>query len=340
MIGWTLTRAAEAAALLDVDEADRTRWLEIAGKLAPYPVVDTPDGPVISPVPGDKHPSDRHSGRLAVVNLADEINLDSNPEDIELALRTARLFPERDTGMVFHLLGAAKNVGYAYLAKSQPSGTLDTHEARADAYWGDPERLLNSRSGRIHLFPCVPDGATVAFRDFQARNGFLVSAECRHGETVHLQITARRNVPCRFKAPWPRENVVVRRNSDRGLVRVDPDPPHSDGLVFQAKMGEIYTVERYDENASARAQDVAAVLGKSRHAPSSGRVPGVPATGISGPHPAACPDPSGFPLPATASCPGVVRRTKPEAGPLQRQACRHRRLDGARGWRLEVRPKA
>ena len=72
-----------------------------------------------------------------------------------------------------------------------------------------PEQLLNSRSGRIHLFPAVPDNAKVAFRDMQARGGFEVSAECVAGRVTCVQLHARRNVACRLMNPWPGHNIVL-----------------------------------------------------------------------------------------------------------------------------------
>ena len=250
MIKWTLIRAAEAAELLGLDSDLQAQWLEIAGNLAPYSTVPSPDGPVLPPVPGDTNPSSRHSGKLAPANLADEINLDSDPADIELALRTARHIRERDTSMVFHLLGAdpgiahrwyPKNCSWGYFYSGQRD-TLDTHDACVDAYWTEPERLLNSRSGRIHLFPCVQDSATVAFKDFQARNGFLVSAEYRSGETMYASITSRRDVPCRLANPWPSHMVTVIRERDGSRVDAEQDPVHDDGIVFQARSGESYSI--------------------------------------------------------------------------------------------------
>ncbi|MFC1738271.1 hypothetical protein ACFL1G_04370 [Planctomycetota bacterium] len=152
--------------------------------------------------------------------------------------------------MVFHLLGADPGIAHGWFPKNDSWGnfysgrpdTLDTHDTCVDAYWTEPERLLNSRSGRIHLFPCVQDSATVAFKDFQARNGFLVSAECQGGETSYVRITSRRDVPCRLANPWPSHMVTVIRERDGSRMDAEPDPAHDDGIVFQARYGESYSI--------------------------------------------------------------------------------------------------
>jgi hypothetical protein len=185
-------------------------------------------------VPGDTSLNDRHNGRFAPVNLADEINLDSKPEDIDLAIHTAERFnQERDAG-IYHLLGV-----------NPPGVVLNNHNARVNSYWAEPERLLNSRSGRIHLFPCVPDSATVAIKDFQAQKGFLVSAECRNGEITYVHITARRDVKCSMANPWPGHMVTVIRERDNTPVNTGPDPAYeSNGFAFQALQGESYLVAK------------------------------------------------------------------------------------------------
>ncbi|HEX3857074.1 MAG TPA: hypothetical protein VHY30_07250 [Verrucomicrobiae bacterium] len=57
---------------------------------------------------------------------------------------------------------------------------------------GDAETLLNSRSGRINLFPAVLPSSEVAFRNFQASGGFLVSAAKNAGGIYYVEIQARR----------------------------------------------------------------------------------------------------------------------------------------------------
>jgi hypothetical protein len=91
----------------------------------------------------------------------------------------------------------------------------------------------------------VPPGATIAFRDFQARGGFHVSAEMVNGQVSGVAITARRSIPCRLKNPWPGRRVRVRRGD--GEVPIHNDPQFADGLVFHAEAKVTYALSMGDE---------------------------------------------------------------------------------------------
>lgn len=218
MFRWLLNRAAEASELLGRDADLRGQWLDVANRLAPYPIYDTPEGPVFTDVPG-VNPIGKDYNWFAGVTptlLADEVNLDSDPRQIEMMLRTSRLVKGWANSRVPPLLGAE-------------AGT-------------DTEQLLNSRSGRIHLFPAVPEAACVAFRDLQARGGFEVSAERVNGEVTFVQIHSRRNVECRLVNPWPAREIVVRKLSDGHTVLHDTDKEHGMYIRFAAQQGAVYAV--------------------------------------------------------------------------------------------------
>jgi len=86
---------------------------------------------------------------------------------------------------------------------------LNTRLKKTVACWFEPERLCNSRSGTIFLFPCVPDNFDVAFKDFQARGGFLVTGELRRGRVDFVQIQARRTTECAVMNPWPGRPLLI-----------------------------------------------------------------------------------------------------------------------------------
>ncbi|MBX7258961.1 MAG: hypothetical protein K1Y02_21545, partial [Candidatus Hydrogenedentes bacterium] len=148
--------------------------------------------------------------------LADEINLDSDPKQIEMMLRTSRLVKGWANRRVPALLGA------------EP-GT-------------EAEQLLNSRSGRIHLFPAIPPELTIAFRDLQARGGFEVSAERVNGEVTFLQIRSRRDVECRLMNPWPGRKVVVRMIPDGSAVPHRMDNENGECIRFAAHKDNVYAI--------------------------------------------------------------------------------------------------
>lgn len=184
---------------------------------------------------------------VAPTLLADQIHLDSDPAEIDTMLRTAQLVGGWQNQAVFHLLGAYPGLRKGVLAMqyfdAKPDEPIDTAEKLLAVVAVEPERLLNSRSGRIHLFPCVPKGSTVAFRNFQARGGFLVSAEMREGRITFVRIAARRDVACQVMNPWPGQRVVVRREGDGQLVPHEVDTARGECLVFDAQSGCSYLVE-------------------------------------------------------------------------------------------------
>jgi hypothetical protein len=104
------------------------------------------------------------------------------------------------------------------------------------------ENLLNSRSGRMHLFPALQPGTVVAFHKFQARGAFLVSACKDATQVTYLEIEARRDLPCKVMNPWPGQKVTV---TDGGKsVPVTIDKSNGECLVFAAVAGHKYLIEQ------------------------------------------------------------------------------------------------
>jgi hypothetical protein len=197
MFRWALNKAADAAGLLEVDADLRGHWREVAAQIVPYAAWKTADGleyagqPGIEPVrlPGD------HFGEPAMYPalLADEINLDSPPEQKDMMLRTVQT------------LRTAGVSGATLLLLGRPTEPASNRRRNDDA-----ETLLNSRGGRIHLFPVVSPTEEVAFHNFQARGGFLVSAGKNANGIYFVEIQSRRNVECRLMNPWPGKPILIR----------------------------------------------------------------------------------------------------------------------------------
>lgn len=250
LIKWTLKSAAAAAQLLGQDAGLRDEWLRVAGRMAPYPTAEGTEGTVYTDVAGVQPVGLRYNFFAGVtpVLLADEINLDSPPKEIQAMLRTARLVGGWTSGKVFHLLGAHPDLVKGRLSSmhfdAQPDVRIASRTQLLDAVAREPERLLNSRSGRIHFFPCVPPGATVAFRNFQARGGFLVSAEMIGGKPVNVRIRSRRNVVCRFRSPWADATPLVKSEAGAPPVILEKDASAKDSYSFVARAGESYRIAR------------------------------------------------------------------------------------------------
>jgi hypothetical protein len=247
MFRWALVRAAEAAEMLGVDTELRMLWREVATNIVPYPTWQRSEGSVFAEMPGlepYRLPGD-HFGDAASYPalLADEINLDSPRELREKMIRSVRTLPSGSTDQTLTVLGVP-------LQPANPPGagapSTSTHRRVPEI---DPEMLLNSRSGRIYLFPVNrwdPPYADqfskkneVAFRNFQARGGFLVSAAKNSEGVYHLEIEARRDLPCRVMNPWPGRSVrVTETHGERVESRVESS--NGECIIFASKAGHHY----------------------------------------------------------------------------------------------------
>ncbi len=230
MFRWALNRTAEASEILGVDEELRGKWREIAENLAPYPTWDTPEGPVFTAVHGVKpqHMAPDHFGEAVEYPtiLADEINLDSPPELKEMMLRTARMLETAETTeQTLTLLGVTQQ-----------------------SWNGDAEALLNSRSGRIHLFPAISPEAEIAFHNFQTRGGFLVSAAKNAQEVYYLEVQPQRDNICRIMNPWPGRQVSIYEAGKREPLQVDIERSNGECLVFTAVAGKKYSFKPQNVN--------------------------------------------------------------------------------------------
>ncbi|MGA2248159.1 MAG: hypothetical protein ABSH48_24505 [Verrucomicrobiota bacterium] len=166
---WGLTRAAEAAELLGEDADLRQQWREIAAQILPNPTWNATNGLIFAELPGfepRRDPGDHQNEVNSYpTTLADEINLDSHEELKEMMLRTVRRTPRASsTGEALTLLGVAAGPTDHWRGGGGFGG--------GGGNGGDTETLLNSRSGRIHLFPAVPPSLEVAFRNFKRAAGF------------------------------------------------------------------------------------------------------------------------------------------------------------------------
>ncbi|HWY29894.1 MAG TPA: hypothetical protein VNX46_04020 [Candidatus Acidoferrum sp.] len=232
MFRWGLTRAADAAELLKVDDGLRDHWRDVAAHIVPNPSWKTPEGlefagqPDVEPrrLPGD------HFGEPAMYPtlLADEVNLDSPQVQKDMMLRTVQTLRSAGvSGATLRLLGVSP----------------DQTNNRRRQVEVDAETLLNSRGGRIHLFPAVSPTDEIAFRNFQARGGFLVSA-CKNADGVyHVEIQARRDQECNLMNPWPGKPVVVREIGKIESVPFQLDKKNGECLAFPAFAGHKYSIK-------------------------------------------------------------------------------------------------
>jgi hypothetical protein len=239
MFRWGLTRAADAAELLGVDLVLRLQWRYIAARIAPYPTWQKPEGLVYAELPGfepRRDPRDHQNEVNSYLTiLADEINLDSPQSEKEMMLRTVRMTPKASsTGEALTLLGVAADPKGRWHGGGGGGGGA--------GIGGDAETFLNSRSGRIHVFPAVWPSTVVAFHNFQAGGGFLVSAAKDSDSVYYLKIEARRSISCKVMNPWPGKQISVYEEGTKNVLPVKMDNSNGECIVFSAIAGHSYLI--------------------------------------------------------------------------------------------------
>jgi alpha-L-fucosidase 2 len=105
------------------------------------------------------------------------------------------------------------------------------------------EMMMQSNEGKIRVFPAIPGewkSSPLAFK-LLARNGFLVSAERKNGETAQVTIQSQRGLPCRLQNPWPGQTSVV-FDSDKKSTPLTFRKDADDVIGFETKQGREYIV--------------------------------------------------------------------------------------------------
>lgn len=238
-----LNTAADAAEYLGVDSDLVPGWREVASNLAPYPKFRVEAGEIIGAnekafpryTRGDHF---MFSGFYPVF-LADEINLDSPEEQKELISRTADVIGSASDVQI--LIGNCKDDvprSYAYGARK-----IEDYQTLASQIEQMPERLMNSRSGRIHLFPVVPDWTCASFKGFLARGGFEVSASRDSDGVKAVLVKARRSIPLQLMNPWPRKRPVVTDVTTGKRMAYKMDKSNGECIVLDAQSGHVYSFD-------------------------------------------------------------------------------------------------
>jgi hypothetical protein len=240
-----LTCAAEAAEYLQVDAGLIAGWKEVADNLAPYPLYRVESGEIIGANAGafpryGRGDHGMNSG-FYPVTLGDEINLDSPAEQKELIVRSADVIGHGNSANAYVLVGKAKDdVPRSYAYGARKIADYPTLYSQISAV---PERLMNSRSGRIHLFPAVPSWTVGSFRGFLARGGFEVSAARDETGVRAVTVKARRSIPLKLMNPWTGKKPAVTDVDAGQRVDYTMDTSNGECIVLHAQAGRTYSFD-------------------------------------------------------------------------------------------------
>jgi hypothetical protein len=240
-----LNLAVEAAEYLDTDSDLVPGWREVADHLPPYPLYRVEAGAVLG---ANEKAFPRYTRGdhgmypgFYPVTLADEINLDSPQEEKDLIARTADAIGHGNNASAYVLVGKSPDDvprRYAYGAQR-----IEDHRALASQISAVPERLMNSRSGRIHLFPAVPGWTVAAFRSFLARGGFEVSAARDESGIRAVTVKARRSIPLCLMNPWTGRRPAVTDLTSGRKIAYTMDTANGECIVLHAEAGHTYSFD-------------------------------------------------------------------------------------------------
>jgi hypothetical protein len=242
MFRFILKTAADTAEALKQDADRIAGWREVAEHLPPYTTFQMGMGPIFAGNPGiiPRWSAGDHEINSAnyPATLADEITLDSPKELRDIIIRTADTVRNNHNTEPYILSGAFAD--YTVCGYNKSPVKIEDASLLCDEILAAPERLLNSRSGRIHLFPVVPKDARIAFRNCLTRGGFEVSAAKDETGVLAASIKARRNARCRVMNPWP--GKAVRLGVQGGTVAFTVDRSNGECIEFDAIVGNEYSL--------------------------------------------------------------------------------------------------
>lgn len=241
-----LNLAAESAEKLGVDAELTGGWREVAENLPPYPKFLVGCGEILGGNAGamprwSAGDHEHFTGDYPAV-LADEITLDSPEEDRELIARTMDTVRTVWNEWAYILVGKFKD--HIPCSYNRPARPIENKRTLVSELLKNPERLLNSRSGRIHLFPVVPDWSEISFRELLARGGFSVSAAKDAGGVRAVVVKAGRSTDCKLMNPWKGREITVTDTAGGKPVPCRLDTTNGECIVFAAEAGHEYSIDR------------------------------------------------------------------------------------------------
>ena len=217
------------------------KWREVRQNLAPYPVVEGPHGNVwLDVVDAPAEWVYNVPVTLSPVFPAEQAGLESRPDVLELARRTARTIRlEGGNDLVWQPLARAR-LGMLDLEwfkrevrySMTKLGVANDRARQIDGRYSDRtnfsfmmqmgvwtenlslpavlnECMLQSYSGVIRLFPNTENLGPVRFRDLRAAGAFLVSASWDGRAVSQVSVHSEKGARLRVRNPWAPKKAVV-----------------------------------------------------------------------------------------------------------------------------------
>jgi len=273
-----MSAVVEASEKLDVDALERRGWAELRANLAPYPAAGL-KGDSQGGLEGEVWVDVRNAPTgwiynipvtLAPVFPGEQVGLDSDAPDLEIARRTAATIRlEGGNDIVYQPLIRAR-LGMLDLAwfKDEvrycqaPNGIVQDRVRQSGGRYSDTtnfdfmtrmgvwmenlslpavlnECMLQSYSGFLRLFPNTANLGPARFRNLRARGAFLVGAAWDGKQVSQVEISSEKGGTARLANPWHPARAIV-----TALPSGQPVAAQATGEVirFETQAGTIYRV--------------------------------------------------------------------------------------------------
>jgi hypothetical protein len=255
------TALIKASELLDVDAADRKRWLDIRNNLSPYPMVDGRLAPVEHPEFQKANPGIMS---LSPIFPVGEFGLGSAPDQLAMARRSFEVAKAKSGGhatvwsaaAAAHLglgdeavrmlhryidLWGLENGLYLLGPDLRPQGkTRGIMQADAPIAFATAvmEMLLHSLDGVIRVFPAVPRNWTAEFQTLRATGAFLVSARMENGKIQWVRIGSERGGRAAVYDPFGSGSATLQSGGTDRSLRAGADST----FQFETTAGGMYVL--------------------------------------------------------------------------------------------------
>lgn len=263
-IRYHLLATAEAADILKRDADEAVRWRQLSRQLPDYPTYETPNGKIFVDVAGAPPIEYNCPVPLIPIFPAEDPTFWANPEQVEIARRTANAIQTNGNnslvtlGVVRARLGLSDSLAQ-FLAdvrkRLYPNGAIDmaleekyprftklgifTENFAAAGVIA--EHLLQSHpdaTGKslLRLFPALPADFDARIAGLVGEGGFEVTAERRKGHVTKVEIASRRGAPCRLLNPWDKSEVTLSVKGEK------PRKIGGEVLEFSTQVGGTYVL--------------------------------------------------------------------------------------------------
>jgi alpha-L-fucosidase 2 len=237
-----------AAATLKIDEKDRTRWADIAGRLPRASTADVGHGEEI--LIWDNQPLDqshRHHSHLAGIFPFDIFDYGPDGPHKTLIENSMHRLTRMGMGTWSGWCLPWASILWSRMGRGQMArfcleifrqffvrpGFATTHDAifpgltiyddrrdlmQLDGAMGAAtavmEMLLHTQNGTLYIFPApAPDWSDIAFKNIRAEGAFLVDAVREKGKTVRVEIRSEAGQALKIANPFAPHNGIVKREN-------------------------------------------------------------------------------------------------------------------------------